>query len=488
MIAVMLIIWPLAAALLVSFLNTKYARTFSLFAGVIEFGIVKFGSYSMSEGRMDQLDFNISWIRYLHSDFHIGIDGISMVLVLLTGLLVPFIIWSVHPDESKIKTSSFYALILFMQSALMGVFMAKDGFLFYIFWELALIPIYFICLRWGGQERGRITLKFFIYTLTGSLFMLMAFIYIYQHTPAPHSFDIKSLYATANTLNAGTQGMLFLGLFLAFAIKMPIFPLHTWQPETYTMAPTQGTMLLSGIMLKMGTYGVIRWLLPMVPLGVVQYGKLAIVLSIAGVLYASCIAFVQTDLKKLFAYSSIAHVGLISAGMFTNTKMGIQGALLQMVSHGIIVVALFYIADILLRRTKTLDIAGMGGIRLQSPFIASAFMITMLGSIALPLTSGFVGEFLLINSIFQWNAVAGLLAGLSIILGATYMLRAYQKTMLGDLKNEQSPFDPISIREQAILVLLVLLILLLGLCPSLIMNISDHAVDTILNIANLKTN
>ncbi|MEP7320848.1 MAG: NADH-quinone oxidoreductase subunit M [Saprospiraceae bacterium] len=488
MIAVSLIIWPLVAALLVLFLNATGARAFSLFAGVVELGLVLFAANSLVGNQTTLLDYSISWISYLHSDFHVGIDGISMILVLLTGLLIPFIIWSVHRDESNVKTSSFYALILFMQAALIGVFISKDGFLFYIFWELALIPIYFICLRWGGQERGRITLKFFIYTLTGSLFMLMAFIYIYQHTPAPHSFDIQVLYQTAKSLNSSTQGILFLGLFLAFAIKMPIFPLHTWQPETYTMAPAQGTMLLSGIMLKMGTYGVIRWLLPMVPLGVVAYGKLAIVLSIAGVLYASCIALVQTDLKKLFAYSSIAHVGLISAGMFTNTKIGIQGALLQMVSHGIIVVALFYIAEILWRRTKTLEIADMGGIRLQSPFIASAFMITMLGSIALPLTSGFVGEFLLINSIFRWNAVAGILAGFSIILGATYMLRAYQKTMLGDVNTGQPSFEPLSIREKVILVLLGLLILLLGVFPSLIMNISEQAVDNLLNIANLKIN
>ena len=359
MITVSLVLWPVIAALIALGLNTKTARPFSIFAAVAELGLVAFASYQSKNGDSSLLEVNVPWMSYLHTNFHLGIDGISMVLVLLTALLVPFILWTIHHDENFDKPSSYYSLILFMQAALMGVFMAKDGFLFYIFWELALIPIYFICLRWGSFDKGRITLKFFIYTLTGSLFMLLAFIYIYQHTPAPHSFDIQALYDSARSMDAKEQGFIFLALFVAFAIKMPIFPLHTWQPETYNMAPTQGTMLLSGIMLKMGTYGVIRWLLPMVPLGLEQYGTLAIILSVISIIYASCIALVQTDLQRLFAYSSIAHVGLISAGMFTHTKMGIQGALLQMFSHGIVVVGLFYIADILYRRTRTQDLAHM---------------------------------------------------------------------------------------------------------------------------------
>lgn len=488
MITVSLVLWPVIAALIALGLNTKTARPFSIFAAVAELGLVAFASYQSKNGGSSLLEVNVPWMSYLHTNFHLGIDGISMVLVLLTALLVPFILWTIHHDENFDKPSSYYSLILFMQAALMGVFMAKDGFLFYIFWELALIPIYFICLRWGSFDKGRITLKFFIYTLTGSLFMLLAFIYIYQHTPAPHSFDIQALYDSARSMDAKEQGFIFLALFVAFAIKMPIFPLHTWQPETYNMAPTQGTMLLSGIMLKMGTYGVIRWLLPMVPLGLEQYGTLAIILSVISIIYASCIALVQTDLQRLFAYSSIAHVGLISAGMFTHTKMGIQGALLQMFSHGIVVVGLFYIADILYRRTRTQDLAHMGGIRLQSSFLASAFMIIMLGSIALPLTSGFVGEFLLINSVFRWNAIAGVVAGLSIILGATYMLRCYQRTMLGDLREGQSLFEPLQPREKFILIALGLLVLLFGLFPSWILNLSDHTVDSLVNIINLKSN
>ena len=488
MIAGLLIIWPVVAAIIALALASQRARIFSFVAALIELVLVAFAVNQVTQGATVYTEINRSWISYIHSSFHFGIDGISMVLVLLTGVLAPIIIWSTHPEESHIKTSSYYALILFMVAAMMGVFMAKDGFLFYIFWELALIPIYFICLRWGGKDRGRITLKFFIYTLTGSLFMLLAFIYIYQHTPAPHSFDLQALYDSARSLGVREQGLIFLALFLAFAIKMPLFPLHTWQPETYTMAPSQGTMLLSGIMLKMGTYGVIRWLLPMVPQGVEQYGSLAIILSIIGIIYASSIALVQTDIKKLFAYSSIAHVGLISAGMFTQTKLGIQGALLQMFSHGIIVVALFYIAELIYNRTKTEEMNDMGGIRLQSTFLASTFLVISLGSIALPLTSGFVGEFLLINSIYQWSAIGGILAGLTIILSATYMLRAYQKTMLGDLRRDQHPFDAFSLREKIILVSLVMIVFILGLFPSLILNISDHDVDALLNIINLKSN
>ena len=319
---------------------------------------------------------------------------------MLTTFLVPLIILSSFNHTYK-SPGLFYGLILTMQFALVGVFCAYDGFLFYVFWELALIPIYLICLMYGGKERLRITLKFFIYTLSGSLLMLVTLIYLWLQTPGTHSFDLQALYAL--NLSSGHESWIFWGMFLAFAIKMPIFPFHTWQPDTYVDAPAPGTMLLSGIMLKMGVFGVMRWLLPIVPAGVAEWGNLVMILSVIGVVYASCIAWMQKDFKRLIAYSSIAHVGLISAGVFSLTFQGLHGSVIQMLCHGINVVGLFFIADMIEQRTGTRKMDELGGLRTSAPIFSTYFMIIMLASVALPLTNGFVGEFLLINGIFQYD-------------------------------------------------------------------------------------
>lgn len=485
MITAILIFWPLVAALIALGMKPGQAKSFALLASFIEFGIAGYGLYQFKIGALSRLEVNWPWITSLGTQFHIGIDGISWVLVLLTVLMVPWIIWSVSNREYDEKPASYYSLILVMETALIGVFAAKDAFLFYIFWELALIPIYFICLRWGGEQRGKITLKFFIYTLAGSLLLLVAFIYIYYHTPLPHSFDIQMIYDTARSLSSADQSIIFLALFFAFAVKMPLVPFHTWQPDTYQSAPAQGTMLLSGIMLKMGTYGVLRWLLPLLPVGLQEWRPWVIWLSVGGVIYASCIALVQKDLKRLLAYSSIAHVGLIAAGMFTGSKAGIQGALIQMLSHGVIIVALFYIVDIIYQRTKTESLESLGGIRRSAPIFATVSLIILLGNIALPLTSGFVGEFLLLSAVFQWNHILGGIAGISIILGATYMLRAYRQVMLGD---QNIPFDDLSLKEKAILFSLAGIVIVLGICPSLILNISENAVEDLIQLISSQTN
>jgi NADH-quinone oxidoreductase subunit M len=373
-----------------------------------------------------------------------------------------------------------------MQMALIGVFVSLDGFLFYIFWELALIPIYFICLLWGGENRARITFKFFIYTLTGSLLMLGGLIYLYLHTEGVHSFDINALYKSGQGMDLPHQSMLFWAMFMAFAIKMPIFPFHTWQPDTYTTAPTQGTMLLSGIMLKMGTYGVIRWLLPVAPVGVEHWGHLAITLSIIGIVYTSCIAIVQKDFKRLIAYSSIAHVGLISAGILALNMQGLQGSLIQMLSHGVNVVGLFFIVDIIERRTKTREIDHLGGIRNVNPQFAVLFLMVLLGSVALPLTNGFIGEFLLINGVYQYNAWAAAFAGLTVILGAVYMLRSYQSIMLGEIKPVTSTFAALTGNEKTILVIICAAIIVFGIYPKPLMDISEPAVKQLLEISKIK--
>jgi NADH-quinone oxidoreductase subunit M len=405
-----------------------------------------------------------------------------MLMVLLTTFLVPLIILSSF-NTSYEKPNSFYGLILLMQMALVGVFTANDGFLFYVFWELALIPIYFICLLWGGENRGRITFKFFVYTLFGSLFMLVGLVYLYNHTgfeTGIKSWAVTDLYEAGKSLTLNQQSVVFWCIFLAFGIKMPIFPLHTWQPDTYVNAPTQGTMLLSGIMLKMGTFGLIKWLMPMTPLALAEWGWLAIALSVFGIFYASCIAIVQKDYKRLIAYSSIAHVGLIAAGILSANQQGIQGAVMQMLAHGVNVVGLFLIADILMRHTGTREMEKLGGIRNMNGNFAVLFLIVMLGSVALPLTNGFVGEFLLINGVYQYGAWVAAFAGLTVILGAVYMLRSYQAIMLGEKKDSAIAFGSLASSDKWVLYIICFAIIAFGVYPKPLNDLAEEGTKAIL--------
>ena len=477
---VSLVLLPIVASLMLLLLKLKWVKEISFVVSLLVLAISLVLASSFANDQGDQFAVHASWIPSLGITFFMAVDGISLLLVLLTTVLTPLIILSSFgkPD----RPAMFYGLILLMQAALIGVFLARDGFLFYIFWEMALIPIWFICLLWGEEGRAKITLKFFIYTLTGSLFMLSGLVYIYLQTPGSHSFDIQSLYAAGQSLTASEQSLLFWALFIAFAIKMPVFPFHTWQPDTYSMAPAQGTMLLSAIMLKMGIYGVIRWLMPMVPQGVLEWGQTAMILSVIGIIYASAVALVQNDFKRLIAYSSIAHVGLISAGIFTLNASGMQGAIIQMLSHGFIVFALFNIVDIIADRTNTGHISQLGGIRLSAPILTSVFIIVMLGSVALPLTSGFVGEFLLISALVKYQFAIGSIAGLTIILGAVYMLRAFQHSMLGEKKANTEKFIDLSGREKLILFPVVILILHIGVYPTPLLKISEIAAHNILSV------
>lgn len=488
MITALLIIFPLISGLLVLLTSNEQAKRIAFFASLIELAISVFALTQFQYNADAQFMCDLNWIQSLGIHFKVAMDGISILLVMLTNVLVPLIILSTNsslvlsPSGRAERGAAFYSLILLMQMALIGVFTAMDGFLFYIFWELALIPIWFICLLWGGDNREKITFKFFIYTLAGSLLMLVGLIYLYLQTPGSHSFDIQALYAAGANLSSSEQTWIFWALFIAFAIKMPVFPFHTWQPDAYTVAPTQGTMLLSGIMLKMGTYGLIRWLLPMVPTGVQNWGQAAMILSITGILYASVIAIMQKDFKRLIAYSSIAHVGLISAGIFSLTVQGLQGGILQMLAHGINVVGLFFVVDIIFNRTKTQELSQLGGIRNITPWFATMFMIVLLGSVALPLTNGFVGEFLLINGVYQYNAWMAAFAGLTVILGAVYMLRSYQKIMLGETNPLTSGFIDLSFNEKAVFVPIVILIIAMGVYPKPIL---DIAAPSVLKIVEL---
>ncbi|MEY2800264.1 MAG: hypothetical protein RI934_1252 [Bacteroidota bacterium] len=483
MITLLLLLFPALASLALLVLNTKEAKRAALIFSIVELGIALFALINFQKDASTQFLIDTTWVSSLGIHFKIGIDGISMLMVMLTTGLFPLIILSTF-DKTYTAEKSFYALMMFMQAGLIGVFVSLDAFLFYTCWEAALIPVYFIAAIWGGAERIQATLKFFVYTILGSLFMLAALIYIYLQTPGAHSFDLNVFYQTA--LNSSAQTYLFWAFFVAFAIKMPIFPFHTWQPDTYTEAPTPATMLLSGIMLKMGVYGIIRWMIPVVPQAFQEWSWLAITLSVIGIVYASLIAFNQKDLKRLIAYSSIAHVGLIGAGVFVFNAQALQGAMIQMLSHGVNVFALFYIIYLIESRTGTREINILGGIVHSAPKLAIVFTIIMMGSIALPLTNGFVGEFLLLAGLYQYSAIATAFAGLTIILGAVYMLRMYQRVMLGEANNLTSAFKDIHGNEKTILYIVVLLVVVMGIMPNTILSISDASVQNLISIVNSK--
>jgi len=481
-----LIFLPVIAALVVLFLKNETAKYGALAFALAELALTGYFLSKFVPNAQEQFTVVAPWLNRAGIYFNAGIDGISMIMVILTTLLVPLIILSTYKHQYK-NAAVFYALILFMQAGLLVVFTALDGFLFYVGWEVALIPIYFISALWGGENRIKVTIKFFIYTFSGSLFMLLGIIYLHMQDPAS-TYDLSHFYSLH--LDAQHQSWIFWAFFLAFAIKMPIFPFHTWQPDTYTEAPTAGTMLLSGIMLKMGIYGVIRWLIPIAPLGVQQWGLTALTLSVIGIVYASVIAFKQKDGKRLVAYSSIAHVGLIAAALFTFynpfsgfiwSSKALQGALIQMLNHGINVVGLFFIWDIISSRLKTRELDQLGGIAKVAPKFAIAFLIIVLGTVALPLTNGFIGEFLLLNAVFQYNIWFAAFAGLTIIFGAVYMLRMYKAVMQGETNALTSTFTDISGSETLVLGIICVLIIVIGVYPQPILHLSDASVSQLIN-------
>lgn len=476
-----LLFFPLVGSIAV-LLNKNYAKQTALISSIITLGfaITMLLNFEPEAGSQFVVDF--AWIPQLGIHFKAGIDGISMIMVLLTAGLIPLIILSGFKRDFK-NPSALFALVLFMQSAMLVVFTASDAFLFYVGWEASLIPIYFIAAIWGGADRIKVTLKFFIYTFAGSLFMLLGIIYLHLQTPG-NTYDIQAFYALK--LDSATQGWLFWCFFIAFGVKMPIFPFHTWQPDTYTESPTIGTMLLAAIMLKMGIYGVIRWLIPVLPLGFIEWKTVALILCIIGIFYASLIAFKQKDIKRLIAYSSIAHVGLIGAGVFVWNVQGVQGAMIQMLSHGINVLGLFFVADIVIDRLKTREIASMGGIAKVAPKLSIAFLIIVLGAVALPLTNGFIGEFLLLMSVYSFSIWAVAIAGLTIIFGAVYLLRLYKNVMQGTLNDLTASFKDIRGSEVVLLTIVCALVIVIGVYPQPILHISESAVNGLIGQVNSK--
>lgn len=481
MLTLILILIPLAAALITLLGKGSGAKLVALGGSIAALVVTLFIWQKFDPTGGTQFAFRYPWLESLGISFSGGIDGISLLLVFLTTFLTPFIILSGFGQQYK-NESTFYALILFMESALIGVFVATDAFLFYLFFEAALIPVYFLSAVWGGPNRRPVTFKFFVYTMFGSFFMLVALIYLYFQTPGYHSSDINAFYNLG--LSTGAQSLVFLAFFLAFGIKMPIFPLHTWQPDTYVESPTPATMLLSGIMLKMGVYGMVRFLLPITPLGLEKWGHLAIILAVIGIVYGSVIAIQQRDMKRLIAYSSLAHVCLMGAGIFSANTQGLQGAMIQSLSHGINVVGLFFIIEIIQSRTQSRFLSELGGITQKAPLLSTLFMIILLGSVALPLTNGFVGEFLLLAGVFQYNNWLGAVAGLTIILAAVYMLRLYQKAIFGQQSELTTHFSDLNATERMVLVPLALMVIWIGVYPNMFLKITEPAVTHILQVVS----
>jgi len=484
MIVLFLFLIPLIGGLLSFFLkNDKTVRGWALLITLVTLAASLVGVVTKSP---EQLDFNSAWMGSLGSSFSLKLDGLSQILCLLNAVAYPIILIATWKSEYR-RSSNFFALMLLTQAGMMGVFIASDALLFYFFWELALVPMYFLCSGWGGERKIPVTFKFFVYTFTGSVLMLIGLLYLYFQTP-DRSFSMESFYALK--LSNNTQSWVFWLLFVAFAIKMPVFPFHTWQPDTYEQSPTAATMVLSGIMVKMGVFGVIRWVLPIVPVASYSWGDVVMSLAVIGIVYASVIAIRQDDLKRLIAYSSIAHIGLIAATLFAETKSGYQGVMIQMFNHGVNVIGLWIVVELIERQFGTRKLSQLGGIAQKAPALATLLVIIAFANVALPLTNAFVGEFLMFNGIWnsaitEYNIVFTVLAILSIILVAVYTLNMVQKIFYGSTNTITERAHDIYFNEKIALGAVVVLILVFGVYPQPLLNLTNGFVDGLLNKINV---
>ncbi|HEX8357950.1 MAG TPA: NADH-quinone oxidoreductase subunit M [Segetibacter sp.] len=477
MTTVLLIVIPLLTGFISFFIKEeRSAKAWSLLSAVATLA-VSLVTLSQNAG---SLSVDASWLPMLGGRFSVSLDGMGKMLTLLTAVSFPVIFASTYSNKYK-SPNAFYGFMLLTQAGLMGVFCAMDLLLFYFFWELALIPAYFLCSRWGGEKRIAVTFKFFIYTFVGSLLMLVGILYVYYKTP-DHSFAISSLQNLS--LSQGEESLAFWLFFIAFAIKMPVFPFHTWQPDTYEQSPTAVTMVLSGIMVKMGVFAVIRWLLPMFPAASVRYSDIIIILAVTGMIYASLIAIKQDDIKRLVAYSSIAHVGLMAASMFTGNATGLQGVIFQMFAHGVNIIGLWIVVDVIEQQMGTRKFSELGGLAQKSPSLAILFVVMAFANIALPLTNSFVGEFLMFSSVFQFNAVIGGVAGISIILAAVYTLWMVQKIFYGEVEDAPVSELKVPFASQLMLAVLVIVVLLFGVYPQPMIDLTSETVTKI--VAQIK--
>ncbi len=472
MILSLCIALPVLTALLLMLVpasNEKLIRTMALVGTLATFAVslLMYASFVPGEAGY-QLVEHVPWIQSIGAEWHLGIDGISLFLVLLTTLLsVLCIISSWGSITTKIKEYHFFFLLL--EAGMIGVFCALDLFVFYVMWEVMLVPMFFLIGIWGGPRRIYATIKFFLFTMAGSVVMLAGILYVYFHTVDPvtgsHTFNL--LLATEQSkFPLEIQTWLFLAFAIEFAIKVPIFPLHTWLPDAHTEAPTAGSVILAGVLLKLGTYGFLRICLPMFPQASMQFVPLISILAIIGIIYGALVAMVQRDIKKLVAYSSVAHLGFVMLGTFALNIEGLTGSLLQQINHGISTGALFLLVGVIYDRRHTRDVGDFGGIAKVMPLYATLFLIIALSSIGLPGTNGFVGEFLILLGTFAANSWYAVLATSGVILAAVYLLWMYQRVFFGKITHEaNSRLKDITWPEALPICVLIVFVLWIGVYP-----------------------
>jgi NADH-quinone oxidoreductase subunit M len=403
------------------------------------------------------------WIASPNIHFFISVNGISLWLIVLSTFLTPLCVlfsWKSIQDRAK----EFYAFLLLLEFGLIGVFLAQDLFLFYVFWEVSLVPMYFLIGIWGHERRIYAAVKFFLYTMAGSMLMLVAIIYLYNRTGTFSYPAIVDMLATGRlTFGPAEQMYLFLAFFIAFAIKVPLFPFHTWLPDAHVEAPTAGSVMLASVMLKMGTYGILHFCLPLFPEPARKCAPWIAVLAIIGIIYGALVALVQPNMKKLVAYSSVSHLGFVVLGIFTFTQMGLDGAVYQMLNHGISTGALFIFVGLLYERRHSLVIADYGGVATVAPWLASAFLLATLASIGLPVLNNFVGEFLVLQGTAMANYTWTIYAAIGVIFSACYMLWLYQRVCYGETSEEVRLHVPdLSLREWAAVVPLAVMMVWMG--------------------------
>lgn len=477
-----LLIWiPLLGGLFSFFLkDAKQAKSSAIVFAASSLLVLLVSMNFSGKESMQLNQVSYEWLSSIGSNFGLILDGLTRTMSLLTAIVFLLVFILVPFDQYK-DANRFYGLMLLTQCGLVGVFMATDALVFYLFWELALIPVYFLASIWGGEKRIRATFKFFIYTFIGSLLMLVAILYMYNKTNAT-SFGLSAFFNLNNT--ATEQYWLFSAFFVAFAIKMPLFPLHTWQPEAYEQSPAPVTMVLSSVMVKMGLFGLLRWIMPLFPLAVKQFNAALLVLIAIGVVYASLVAIYQDNIKRLIAYSSIAHIGLMAMGILTLKEVAISGALIQMFNHGVNILALWIVAYLIEKQTGILTISQLGGLAKKAPVLSIFMLIAVLANVALPLTNAFIGEFMIFNGIYQVNKLLAAFTGLSIIFSAVYSLNMVKNVFYGTESEAAALMTDIKGAQVVIFIILTVLILVVGIYPQPFFQMFSDAMGLILNRYN----
>ena len=482
---------PLAGAVLLLFLPSArpvLVRWFAFAVSVATFlaSIPLWTEFDSAHRGMQFVE-RASWVPGLGISYHMGVDGISMLLILMTTFLTAIAILSSFTSITE-RVKTYMATLLVLETGMIGVFAALDLVLFYVFWEAVLIPMYLIIGVWGGPRRVYAAVKFILYTVAGSLLMLVAILYLYFSYHASfgeYTFDLLRLYDTP--LGSQAQLWLFAAFALAFAIKVPMFPFHTWLPDAHVEAPTAGSVILAGVLLKMGTYGFVRFAMPLFPDATHTFAPVIIVLSLIGIIYGALVAMVQKDVKKLVAYSSVSHLGFVMLGVFALNTQGLQGGILQMINHGLSTGALFLAVGILYERRHTREISEFGGIAEILPWFAAAFLVICLSSLGLPGLNGFVGEFLILLGAFRMDAVVAAIAALGVILAAVYLLWMYQRVLFGPITNEKNRgMKDLSAREFWVLAPVIVLIVWIGVYPNPFLRKLDVSVSELMERVNAK--